>query len=300
MTDRPTVVVCGGTGQQGGAVVDRLLARGDRLKLVAFSRQPDSPAAAKLRERGLEVARGDLRDRSSLERLFRGAAAVFGVTQPWSAGYKKVDGAGEVEQGRNIIEACRAAGVPHLVLSTAMQTDGKPTGIPHLDSKQEIERALLASGQPFTLLRPAMFIENIGLPFFPVKRGKLRGFVDGDAKLPFMGARDVGEAAAVAICAPAQWLGHTIDLVSDYVSGEDICRFLEHAHPGQKYRYTCPPRLLMRLFAREFFQMREGAEVAGRPPFPNRASTDKALSETRAMVPEWMSVEKYVLTLVKR
>ena len=278
------MVVCGATGQQGGAVVDCLL-RGARHRVTGFSRDPSGEASARLRARGVQVEHADLADRASLERVFAGATAVFGVTQPWSRGYKKVDAPGEVAQGRNIVDACRAAKVPHLVLTTAMQLEDAPTGIPHLDSKQEIERYLRPSGQPFTLLRPGTFMENIGLPFFPVKRGKLRGFVDGDAKLPFMSARDVGAAAAVAISAREQWTGKTIDLVSDWVCGDDICRYLEKAHPGQKYQYTCVPRLLMRLFSPEFYKMRKGAEEAGRPPFPHRVGIEKALKETREMVP---------------
>lgn len=290
------MVVCGATGQQGGAVVECLL-RDARHHVTGFSREPSSTASARLRERGVRLEHADLADRASLERVFAGAAAVFGVTQPWSRGYKKVDAPGEVAQGRNIVDACRAVKVPHLVLTTALQLEDQPTGLPHLDSKREIERYLRSSGQPFTLLRPGTFIENIGLPFFPVKRGRLRGFVDGDAKLPFMSARDVGEAAAVAFSAREQWLGKTVDLVSDYVSGDDICRYLEKAHPGQRYRHTCPPRLLMRLFAPEFYQMRLGAEEAGRPPFKHRAAIDKALQETRALVPGFMSVEQYVMGL---
>ncbi len=277
--------------------MEALLRRGASARLVAFSRQPDGAAARRLRERGVEVRPGDLADRASLERLFAGAGAVFGVTQPWSPGYKKVDAPGEIAQGRNIVDACRAAGVAHLVLTTAMQLEDKASGIPHIDSKQEIERHLRASGQPFTLLRPAMFIENIGMPFFPVKRGTLRGFVDADAKLPFVAARDVGEAAAVALTAPGEWLGRTVDLVSDFVSGDDVVRYLERAHPGRKYRYTCPPRLLMRLFAKEFYKMRVGAEVAGRPPFPHREGIERAMQQTRAMVPGFLSVEQHVMAL---
>ncbi|MBK7860333.1 MAG: NmrA/HSCARG family protein [Archangiaceae bacterium] len=261
------LVICGATGQQGGAAVERLLAR-QRYRLVALTRDAASPKARALAERGVQVEQGDLLDPAALHRIFTGAHGVFGVTQPWSADYKKVDAAGEVQQGKNLIDACVKCSVKHLVLSTAMQLEDKPTGLPHLDSKQDIERHLRATPAPFTLLRPGTFIENIGLPFFAVKRGKLRGFVDSDAKLPFMSAHDVGEAAAVAFDAPDRWLEQTVDLVSDYVSGDDICRALERTHPGQRFRHTCPPRWLMRLFAPEFYKMRVGAEASGRPPFP--------------------------------
>src|SRR5512135_405337 len=130
------VVVCGATGNQGSAVVDALLRRG-RFKVRALVRDPGKAAA--LAGRGVELATGDLMDTGSLVRAFSGAAGVFGVTQPWSADYRKADVEKELVQGRSLVEAASRAQI-NLVLSTVLLVDHEPTGIPHVDSKIEIEK----------------------------------------------------------------------------------------------------------------------------------------------------------------
>jgi uncharacterized protein YbjT (DUF2867 family) len=55
------ILVFGATGAQGGSVARNLLDRG-RFDVRAFTRNPDSPAAQKLRDLGAEVVKGDLDD----------------------------------------------------------------------------------------------------------------------------------------------------------------------------------------------------------------------------------------------
>jgi uncharacterized protein YbjT (DUF2867 family) len=286
-----TIVVAGATGQQGSWVVKELVRRGT-CDVVAFTRRPASQRARALAGLGIRVERGDLSDVASLERIFRGADGVFGVTQPWDPGYRRADIAAEIAQGRAIVDACERAGVGHLVLSTAMRVDDNPTGLPHVDSKLEVERYLRGSGVPYTLLRPGTFMDNIGQPFFPVKNGVVRGFVAGDARLPFVSCRDISVAAAVVFETPERWLGRAVNLMADYVSGNELGATLGRVR-RESIRYTAPPAWLMRLFSREFFEMRRGFEKAGRPPYPYRASFDRALEETRRLVGDVWHLEAY-------
>lgn len=57
-----TIVVCGATGKQGGAVVNSLLAT-EAWNVVAIARNPESAATKALGERGVEVRQADLLDR---------------------------------------------------------------------------------------------------------------------------------------------------------------------------------------------------------------------------------------------
>jgi uncharacterized protein YbjT (DUF2867 family) len=52
-----------------------------------------------------------------------------------------------------LVEAAKQAGVKHIVYSSVGSANQK-TGIPHFDSKAEIEEALKASGIPYTIIRP--------------------------------------------------------------------------------------------------------------------------------------------------
>src|SRR4029077_3658118 len=76
------IAVIGGTGGQGGGVVEALLASG-QFKVRVASRNPASDAAKALARRGVEVVKADLLDAASLRLLFEGAHGAFVVTNFW-------------------------------------------------------------------------------------------------------------------------------------------------------------------------------------------------------------------------
>ena len=73
------ISVIGGTGHQGGGVVDALLSGGKFAVRVA-TRNPSSDAAKKLAGRGVEVVKGDMLEPTSLDALFNGARGAFVVS----------------------------------------------------------------------------------------------------------------------------------------------------------------------------------------------------------------------------
>jgi uncharacterized protein YbjT (DUF2867 family) len=287
----PLIAVCGATGQQGGAVIRSLLSRG--VSIRALTRQPNGERARALAASGVEVRMADFGDATSLQAAFAGATGVFGVTQPWSADYRHVYVDMEIAHGKAIAAACKSAGVGHLVFSSVMKVTEEASGIPHVDSKFIIEQAIFDSGVPYTLLRPGTFMDNIGLPFFPVKKHTVKGFTDGDAKLPFVCCRDIGEAAANAFLAPERWRQRAVNLVSDFASGDDLAATLARLRSA-KMKYKSTPALLMRLFVPEFYKMRRAFEEMGRPPFRYQAEIDRAMTETRELNPGLWSLEAYL------
>src|SRR5947207_7680796 len=76
------ITVVGGTGAQGGVVVDALLASGQYAVRVV-TRNPASTSAATLEKRGVQVVKGDLLEPSSLRAAFEGAHGAFLVTNFW-------------------------------------------------------------------------------------------------------------------------------------------------------------------------------------------------------------------------
>ena len=127
-----TVLVIGATGKQGGATANALLDRGFRVR--ALTRNVRSPAAIRLSERGVEVVRGDLSDKSSLISALEGANAAYFMTDS-SAGVE-----GEIAQGKDFIAALREANVERVVYSSAHSADRTASvgGVPHWDSKLDI------------------------------------------------------------------------------------------------------------------------------------------------------------------
>lgn len=289
MSNKPVVVVCGATGNQGGAVADALLRRG-RFAVRVVARAPERARA--LAERGIEVVRGDLTDLESLRRACAGASGLFGVTQPWSRDYRKADTALEVRQGRNLVAVSRELELC-LVFSSVLRIDAGRTGIPHVDSKLEIEREARALGERVVVVGPGSFLDNLGMPFFPVTRGRVRGFVDRDAKVPLVACRDIGEAVAALFEAFEAHGGRRYDLVDGLWSGSDICAALGRIRGGERFAWSAPPRWLLKLFAKEFYKMRVSFEALGRPPFP--PAYERALVDTLDLVPDRWTLDEFLL-----
>jgi len=105
-----SVLVTGGGGFLGLALVHALIARGDRVR--SFSRR----SHAALDTLGIEQVHGDLADPQALERACAGLDAVFHTAAkppPWGdyGDYHRTN----VQGTRNVIAACRRNGVARLI-----------------------------------------------------------------------------------------------------------------------------------------------------------------------------------------
>lgn len=285
-----TIVICGATGKQGGAVLNCLL-ESRKWKVIALSRSPEGKQARELQSRGAEVRRADLQDKDSLIEAFENAYGVFGVTTPLSP-KGKIDTQMEQEQGFNIAEACVKNDVRHLVLSTVLYISEEQKAVPYVRSKQEIESHVIQNGIPYTFLCPASFMDEIGGEFLPVKKGVITGQADGDAKVPYIACRDIGKFAGKAFDDPEKFIGKKLNLVGDFISGDELAQVLSRISNGKPYKHKAPPMLLMWLFAREWIPLRKQFETWGRTPHPETML--KAITESKELLPEILSFEQFL------
>src|ERR1700719_395410 len=130
MTQELTVVVTGSTGNQGGAVARALLERGHKVRAV--TRDPNSSQAKSLASAGASLVTASLEDAASITRALEGATSLCAMTTPFGGTEA------EVRQGVAAADAAKAAGV-HLVF-TSVGSANRQTGIPHFESKYEIEK----------------------------------------------------------------------------------------------------------------------------------------------------------------
>lgn len=286
-----TIVVCGATGKQGGAVVNSLLKAGG-WNVVAIARNPEGAPAQALSERGVEIRQADLLDGPSLTRAFEGAYGVFGVTTPLTP-KGKIDTEQDRRHGFNIADACAATGVQHLVLSTVLYINDAQRAVPYVQSKQTVEEYVITSGTPFTFLRPASFMDEIGGEFLPVKKDVITGQADGDAKVPYIACQDIGRFARLAFDDHATFRGRKLNLVGDFLSGDELAEVLTRVY-GRPHRHKVPPRWLMWIFAREWMSLRRQFEEWGREPHPEVML--QAVEESRRLLPEMLTFEGYLRT----
>ena len=140
--EKRVILVSGATGQQGGTTARNLLERGFAVR--ALTRDTEKAAARELADLGAEVVSGDLEDRASVDSVLDGVYGVFSVQQFMETGVE-----GEVRQGALLADAAKAAGVEHLVYSSVGSAH-RETGIPHFESKWQVEEHVRASGVPCT------------------------------------------------------------------------------------------------------------------------------------------------------
>jgi uncharacterized protein YbjT (DUF2867 family) len=146
-----TIAVVGATGLQGSAVARRLVQDGWRVR--ALTRKPEGGRARQLAAIGAEVVQCDSADKEALQRAFAGAHGVYNVQNHHISGYD-----GEVQHGKNVVDAAASAGAAHLVYGSA--GIGIPgTGIGSWDTKVDVADHARRSGVALTEVRPMAFME---------------------------------------------------------------------------------------------------------------------------------------------
>ena len=204
------IAVTGATGQQGGAVARRLLA--DGWKVRALTRDPNKPDARALAEAGAELVPGDMDSRSELEAAFQGTYGVFSVQNFWlpNVGYE-----GEIRQGKNVADAAKAAGVQHLVYSSVGAAH-RGMGQKHFDSKWVIEQYIHTLGVPYTILRPAAFMDNYNWSRAYILSGTLTGRgLRPEKGVQSIAVEDIAVFTALVLENPQDFLRKTIELAGD-------------------------------------------------------------------------------------
>ncbi|GGU66610.1 NmrA family NAD(P)-binding protein [Lentzea flava] len=184
------IAVTGATGTQGGAVARLLTERGHDVRRV--TRNPKHP----------NDVHGDFDDPASLERAFAGVDGVFLMTP--------LSDPNEVAQGKAAIDAARH--VPHVVFTSATNAD-RGTGIPHFDTKAEIERHLAANHPQWTVLGPAAFMGAEGPVALPIPP---------DLKLYVVAPEDIAAMTVLAFEQPERFRNRRIDIASDRLTGPEM------------------------------------------------------------------------------
>ncbi len=148
----PRIVVLGGSGFVGRYVVSRLVSEG--FWVVVPTRRRESAKHLILLPT-VDVVEEDIHDPAVLARLFRDAVAVVNLTGIINESGRDTFERAHVELTRNVVDGCRACGVPRLLHMSALgaAADGPSH---YLRSKAEAEALVTASGVRWTIFRPSV------------------------------------------------------------------------------------------------------------------------------------------------
>ena len=138
----PIIVVFGGTGYQGGSVIDALL-KTEKYRLRVVTRDPQSSPAQKLSAANIEVVAGDANQLETLKQSFEGASAAFLASSFWDES-QHLNPETDWLQGKNLVDAAVASGTVRFVVWSSLDdidhaSNGSLT-MPHFTNKHRVEQ----------------------------------------------------------------------------------------------------------------------------------------------------------------
>ncbi len=231
MGQKLAVVVTGATGKQGGAVVKSLLERGHEVRAV--TRSPDSTKARELANAGVTLVHASLEDTAALTKALEGATSLFAMTTPFEGGTEA-----ETRQGISAADAAKAAGV-HLVF-TSVGSANRQTGVPHFDSKYEVEKHIARIDVRATILAPVYFMENLFFGKDQLAKGVYASALSPTRKLAQVAVEDIGAVAVRVLEDPGRFAGKRFDLGGDELTGNDVVAVLSRV-TGRPFQYFQVP-----------------------------------------------------------
>lgn len=180
------VLVVGATGSSAGMVVPELVRRGVAVR--GLVRSPEQRAAAH-RAGATETAVADLNDLDGLLAAADGVEGMFGIIPAFAEG--------EAGIGVNMVRAASRAGVRKFVFSSVYHPSSN--ALSNHQGKQPAEEALYDSDLDFTILQPAIFMQQIaGLWHSARRTGTISAPYSADARMAYVDYSDVAAVAAAA------------------------------------------------------------------------------------------------------
>lgn len=191
-------VVVGATGMLGSEICRLLATQGKAVRaLVRGTSNPE--ALARLRGLGMEMVRGDLKDKASLKAACDGATAIISTASS-TLSRQQGDSIDSVDrQGQlNLIDAAEQAGIGQFVLVSFPPID---IDFPLQSAKREVEDRLQRGSMTYTVLQPTCFMEvwlSPALGFDPA-HGTARIYGSGRNKVSWISFQDVARFAIAAL-----------------------------------------------------------------------------------------------------
>lgn len=265
------ILVFNATGKQGKAVVEELC-KGN-YKVRAVTRKISSKKAQKLSGKEIEIVEIDYSSQESLQKVLVGVTRVFFLL-PMSKDSETV--------GKNIIKAIKKAKIEHIVFSSVGGADRK-TGIAHFELKWRIEENLRNSGVPWTILRPAAYMEELcRIKGAGIILGLLSCFVPPDKKIQMISITDIAKFVKISFENPKEFIGKAIEIAGDALTLKEMISQLNRISP-KPIRVNKWTRLLVPILPKIMKEMLT---------FYGKDGWQADLKEMKRINPEGLTVEK--------
>ncbi|WP_433136854.1 SDR family oxidoreductase [Actinomadura nitritigenes] len=210
------IAITAAGGTTGRHVLAALSSAGLPVRAVVHS----SARADTVRAQGArEAVVADMTNPGELPAALAGCSAVVHIGPPMHPR--------EIAMGQNVIDAAGRAGVEHVVLMSVTHPQLEP--LLNHQSKLAVERHLLGSRLPFTILQPMHYMQNVNVPDC-LSRGRFAQPYSLDRPLSFVDLADVGAVAATVLSALEKHTWATYELCgTDTLTGHEIAEVLTSA-----------------------------------------------------------------------
>lgn len=221
------IAVVGATGKQGRSVVKALLQKGCRVR--ALARDPDK-AKNVLPEERVELCRGDLKKKDSLNALCRDAYGLFFVLP-----YTK----NSIDFGKRVLDVAQESNLEHVIYSSVGGAD-RYSGVDHYRYKKKTESHLRTIGKPYTILRPVGYMDDFAHPrSIRVVTGLLKLYLPPAKKFQLIALQDIGKFVEIAFSHPDKYQGKEIEIAGDEVTLQEVFEKIENV----KHVKTAPMKI---------------------------------------------------------
>ncbi|KAJ7612562.1 NAD(P)-binding protein [Roridomyces roridus] len=230
------ILVIGATGAQGLAVIDALLQQPSPYTVRALTRDPESPQARSLAERGVECVQGSFTDFALVAKALEGSYGVWVNTDGPTVGEAQ-----EIYAGMRIFEiAQRTEGLKHYVWSSLpyilkLANFNPEYKVDHADAKGKVAEWISlqpssdekGNGLTWTIITSAPYMEMLtGGAFLPLNIRQDGTVVfatpSADGRVPLIALKDFGWWARWTFDHPAEASGRNIQIVSDRVTWDEL------------------------------------------------------------------------------
>lgn len=218
-------LITGASGTVGNAVLKEVAKSGAKHRAMYRSTAEAAKAPT-----GTPTVIADFAKKETLPSALRDVTSIYLVCSPIPD---------LVALESNMIDACAAAGVNHVVLNSALGAGDYPKSFPSWH--RQVENKLKSANISFTILRPNSFHQNVTTYYAPSIRAQSAFYGSmGNARVSYLDVRDIAVVAAKALAA-AEHAGKIYEL-----NGPEALSYPELAakiskHAGRPTQYLDIP-----------------------------------------------------------